>query len=117
MEETSELDKNSPHYSHNLFMREADIWTNQHEWTMSIERFKKVFAQFKAETSPANKHVVSDEEIEALAKKEYPKTDNETDWEHIGKVVKIDAFIKGFKAAFGFVSLFDGKKCAPSRLH
>ncbi len=43
--EGGELDKKNPNYIHNLFMRNADVWTDEHGWMMRIDRFKEVARQ------------------------------------------------------------------------
>lgn len=39
------------HYAHNLFMRAADVWTDEHDWVMTIERFKKCFSEWQKQAS------------------------------------------------------------------
>src|SRR6185503_12496527 len=34
------------HFEHNLFMMNADVWTNEHDWTMTIDKFKKCLSEY-----------------------------------------------------------------------
>lgn len=95
----AELDKNNPHYIHNLFLCNANLWDSPTEqWAMSEDVFIKIF---KAEQKQ-----LSDEEIEALAKKEYPLLPNDKKGLHNESVTSFsnaiireqrEAFIKGCK--------------------
>jgi len=39
------LNKNNPNYLHNLFMRNADVWTDENDWTMSRDIFIKTVSE------------------------------------------------------------------------
>lgn len=49
-EAEKELDKSNPHYVHNLFMRNANIWNDDLEqWTMTKDVFETLFNQWQLE--------------------------------------------------------------------
>ncbi len=48
------LYKANPHYVHNLFMANADVWTDENDWLMSLQRFKQVYAE--ATSTPPQEH-------------------------------------------------------------
>lgn len=66
---------NNEHYAHNLFMRCADIWTDEHDWVMTIERFKQCFIEWQ------RKSVTLVEEKEPEAEKFLPPDHGEICWE------------------------------------
>jgi len=37
------------HFEHNLFMMNADVWTNEHDWTMTIDKFKKCLSEYASQ--------------------------------------------------------------------
>lgn len=62
---------NNEHYAHNLFMRCADVWTDEHDWVMTIERFKQCFIEWQRQSVT----LVEEKEPEAIEFAEWISTE------------------------------------------
>jgi len=48
------FDKSSEHYVNNVFMRNANVWSDEHDWMMTKDRFVDVVSLFFTTTQPAS---------------------------------------------------------------
>ena len=48
------FDKSSEHYVNNVFMRNANVWSDEYDWMMTKDRFVDVVSLFFTTTQPAS---------------------------------------------------------------
>ena len=51
------FDKSSEHYVNNVFMRNANVWSDEHDWMMTKDRFVDVVSLFFTTTQPASEGI------------------------------------------------------------